>query len=543
MSRKGRPLSNIDEFRLQITELYEDGISVAEIYQFINEQGVDCTFRTLQRRIQAWNLVVNRTTKLQAEEIVHRIEFLFFVRGWKDKSIQLDLSKSGITISLRTITRIRVSHGMKRRYRTDEERAEAMRRAAEFLEKHQQRSSMIRSFGKNYLYEFVRTQAGVIVGRNQLYQYYKARWPESVRQRSQSTTFQHGKYVIPGRNFMWGFDGYMKLQKIGIEIYACIDAYSRMIIWIYVGPTACTSLSTLKQFLRTVSTAGIRPLFTRADMGVETALFAGAQGILAESDGTAIAYEGPNGEQRLHRQGNRLSSCHLWGTSKQNQKIEAWWRSLRMGLTDRWIIFADELTTIGLINHNDDRDLIAVYAIYGPILRTEVAEFVQLWNNHTIRTQKNRPHVVSGKPTEIYETCEVNWGIPIPEGSETEALLRTMSDSLENTEIDAFFTEETEAWCNAQLEELGFDGTLRTEEDHKYPHLRTYLDLRHRIRQHEASGNLPILSLIKHPIGGTNEFVDLLQRNHPLFAANNNLNGNPIPPDFLAGIEHDYYAD
>ncbi|KAI0535237.1 hypothetical protein GGR58DRAFT_480081 [Xylaria digitata] len=535
-----RPLSNIDELRDEISASYEAGTLIKDIFQSIIQQGYQCTQRTLERRIQAWGLERNvRTSLIHTDAILSRIQFLFFVRGWKDQSIQNDLRKANIPISLRTIQDIRLQHHMKRRYRTDEERAQAIQQAAEWLHQHMQRSSAIQSFGKNYLYEFVRTQAGIIVGRNQLYQYYKAQWPESVRQRSQSTTYQHGRFVVPGRNFLWCFDGHMKLQKMGFEIYACIDAYSRMIIWIYVGPTACTAISTLKQFLRTISTAGIRPLFTRSDMGVETALFAGAQALLAESDGTAISYDGPDGQERIHQQGNRLSSCHIWGTSKQNQRIEAWWRLLRTGSTDRWVRFADELSTTGLLNSYDDRDLIAIYAIYGPVLRTEIIEFVQLWNNHTIRRQKNRPYVISGKPSEIYETSQVNWGIPIPEGSATEQLVRTMADPLENVEIDAFFPAETENWCNTQLEDMGFDSILCTEEDRKHPYLRFYLELRRRVRRHRATGQAPHLSITQHPLGGFDEYMNILEQNHPVLEREYNLNGAPIPVDILNGIGDD----
>jgi hypothetical protein len=33
-----------------------------------------------------------------------------------------------------------------------------------------------------------------------------------------------------------------------------------------------------------------------------------------------------------------------------------------------------------------------------PILRIEITSFVRTWNNHSIRKQKLRPHIVHGKP-------------------------------------------------------------------------------------------------------------------------------------------------
>ena len=50
-----------------------------------------------------------------------------------------------------------------------------------------------------------------------------------------------------GPNDVWYIDGYMKLEPFGIEIYATIDGYSRYIVWIYVGITARTAVSVLRQ--------------------------------------------------------------------------------------------------------------------------------------------------------------------------------------------------------------------------------------------------------------------------------------------------------
>ena len=127
---------------------------------------------------------------------------------------------------------------------------------------------------------------------------------------------------------MWSLDGYEKLKNFGFSIYACIDTYSRAIFWIYVGRGNMTALSLLKQFLRTVSYSGVHPLFTRSDHGIETPLWAGAQAILADLDQTELRYTTEDNDQRVHRQGARLSSCHIWGPSTSNQRIESWWEKL-----------------------------------------------------------------------------------------------------------------------------------------------------------------------------------------------------------------------
>ena len=41
-------------------------------------------------------------------------------------------------------------------------------------------------------------------------------------------------------------------------------------------------------------------------------------------------------------------------------------------------------------------------AIFLPILRDEIHAYVEIWNSHTIRRQKERPHHVPGKPKVNY---------------------------------------------------------------------------------------------------------------------------------------------
>ncbi|KAI2640196.1 hypothetical protein GGS21DRAFT_537899 [Xylaria nigripes] len=402
----GRPTSNVDAFRAEITHSYELGLTNEEILQSFQAHGCKIQIRTLQRKIRGWGL----------ERCV----------GYKDTSIQMHLQKCGLSTSRRTIQAIRLGHGMKWRYVNDDERDAAIAAAARWLEVHAQISSDVRSFERAYLYEFIRTQASIIVGKNPIYQYYKTWGPE-----------------------------HMKLQKMGFEV------------------------------------SRVHALFTRANMGVETDIFAGAQALLAEADGTRIPYEARN-----EQEGN------------QNQRIESWWGLLRTGSTDCWVCFGDELSTIGYLNSQDERDLIAVYAIHGHRLRTNIAEFIQ-------------PRLVYGKSTEIYESSEVNCGIPIEENTPADEILQTMYAPLENIEIEVFVMDETDQWCRTLLEAMEFDDQLLTDEDHKRPYLP------------------PQLALTPHPTGGYDEYMNIL-RNNILNKGNQHLHGEPIPDNMLAGMNDDY---
>ena len=127
--------------------------------------------------------------------------------------------------------------------------------------------------------------------------------------------------MVPGPDYLWSIDGYMKLEPFGIEIYAGIDAYSRNIIWCYVGITARTAVSVVHQYLTTVRLIKRIPLFFRSDRGTETVLIAGAH-------------------HQLHRLENlediTLPECYIYGTSTENSRIESWWSHLSKSLLFRW---------------------------------------------------------------------------------------------------------------------------------------------------------------------------------------------------------------
>lgn len=280
----------------------------------------------------------------------------------------------------------------------------------------------------------------------------------------------------------------------------------------------------MKQYLRTIQQAGLRPYFTRSDRGKETPLWVSAQASLAEVAQTEVSFEDEAGQIQTHRQGNLIESCHMYGPSTRNIKIECWWRLLRQGASDRWIVsysrtkiesllifsetFSHELIDNGLFSPDNLADQIAVYAIYGPMIRNEFADFVQLWNGHKIRTQKNRPHVISGIPMDLYRTDKVtNWGVPIEDDSDCGQLLRTMLQPLEQVDIDEFMTPITMQWCEQQLAALAFTPDLRTEEDLKRPHLQIYIHLRDLVKAHIESQQEPHLELMPIPTGGTETYV------------------------------------
>ncbi|KGY14608.1 hypothetical protein PABG_12476 [Paracoccidioides brasiliensis Pb03] len=101
--------------------------------------------------------------------------------------------------------------------------------------------------------------------------------PDGIKRRLNDLQRHRGSYIVPGPNYLWSIDGYCKLQHWGIEIYAAIDAYSRYIVWIYIGITNRTAVSVLRQFLDVLQATSTFPQIIRSDRGTETSMIAAAQ--------------------------------------------------------------------------------------------------------------------------------------------------------------------------------------------------------------------------------------------------------------------------
>lgn len=126
---------------------------------------------------------------------------------------------------------------------------------------------------------------------------------------------------MSGPNFLWSLDGYCKLDQLGFEVYAAIDAYSRYIIWLYTGVSARTSISVLRQYLDTVQDFQFMPCIIRSDRGGETPLCANAHYELRKkTSDDALTF----------------AECYFYGTSTANQRIEAWWGQLSKGTLFAW---------------------------------------------------------------------------------------------------------------------------------------------------------------------------------------------------------------
>ena len=147
--------------------------------------------------------------------------------------------------------------------------------------------------------------------------------------------------------------------------------------------------------------------------------------------------------------------------------------------------------------------MIAVGAIYVPVMRREIRSYIETWNSHRIRKQNNRPNVVVGKPNLLYmcpPTGTHNYQQPLSDDEYSRIWAETPA-----WDMDAILPLATQQWCDMQLEDLGLNphqDAMRAAEDREAPFKEFYLQLRYRALLHIESGQQPILGLLAHPTGG-----------------------------------------
>ncbi|KAM4061373.1 hypothetical protein HRG_013096 [Hirsutella rhossiliensis] len=153
----------------------------------------------------------------------------------------------------------------------------------------------------------------------------------------------------------------------------------------------------------------------------------------------------------------------------------------------QWVDYFGELARDGDFDGDMLEDQISIYAVFEDLLRRELFDFVEAWNLHRIRLQKNRPHVVHDE----------------------------MERPLADIDISTSLEPETKNWCRQVLLEMGYDHVVlgtHQEPDKLRPFKRFYLGLRDKIIQHIESGRQPTLAYRKAPTGGVAEYQALLEQ-------------------------------
>lgn len=120
-------------------------------------------------------------------------------------------------------------------------------------------------------------------------------------------------YANAGANFLWHIDGNDKLNPYGIAVHACIDGFSRYIVWLEAWSTNKDAKLVANYYWSAVSQRQGCPSRVRADKGTENVVIEDMQKFL----------------RRNHDDEFSGNKSFIYGTSQHNQRVEAWWSFFR----------------------------------------------------------------------------------------------------------------------------------------------------------------------------------------------------------------------
>ena len=148
-----------------------------------------------------------------------------------------------------------------------------------------------------------------------------------------------------------------------------------------------------------------------------------------------------NAQSFFHRD-NEYIQPHLYGSSHNNQRIEAWWAQLRRAVTGYLIDFFKDLVEQGLYNCGNPMHVKCAHFCFGQVLQNSLDSFREQWNSHYIR--KSVSSEVHGRP-------DYNFLLP-PEGfsdygtevnpNDAASIQDFVNDYLEGENVNDNFEDE-----------------------------------------------------------------------------------------------------
>jgi hypothetical protein len=330
---RGRPKVDLEIYRDELQSLYEHGVSIQHISEIFAERDIKIPVRTIKRRFKEWHIRKRLPPIDVSDDLKRRIQVLFFEVGLEDDDMLHVLQQEGFQIGRQTLVRTRYQMNLRRRARTVEQQQDADRLIRQLVAQ-ELATGKIDGYGRTFLYTYFRQQ-GCPFARDRLFQIYRTMNPVAVENRKHDLQRQRGAFITPGPNHVWSIDGYDKLKPYGVEIYACIDAYSRYILWIYVGISNSTAISCLRQYLDCIEIEERQPRFVRSDRGTETVM-------LADTHYRLLLENEPDLE---------FKDCYMYGTSTANVRIESWWGQMTKGQLFKWRVRTKDLFLKSPINY------------------------------------------------------------------------------------------------------------------------------------------------------------------------------------------------
>jgi hypothetical protein len=103
--------------------------------------------------------------------------------------------------------------------------------------------------------------------------------PQGTKER-QGRRLKRSVYRSRGPDFLWHIDGYDKLKPFGFACHACIDGYSRNVLWLHVAVTNNQPSIIAGYFVDCVKAFGGCLTIVRGDRGTENGIVAAIQRML-----------------------------------------------------------------------------------------------------------------------------------------------------------------------------------------------------------------------------------------------------------------------
>ena len=327
-----RPQIDLDRFKAEILLRIDAGESQKRVCRWLAASGVQIHRNTLSTRLLEWQGPSTQVASADAA-LVTEVDSAFHTTHHDDQMVADNITASGIPTTQRQVKRIRLAHGWRRRGDTDDQLADS--RAETFsLVKSALHQGVVRCYGRGLLRTYLR-----------LRHHHNAREDDvrdalatldsvgtESRRKGPDKSRKGGEYITPGPDWLWSCDGHDKFRNFGIEIYACVDAYSRRIQWCYVGNSNRRAVSILRQVVTTIKAYNRCPSFFRSDRGKEVLLLADAQYsfyvLNQKAKGTC-----PEDEDEL-----KLRDCYMFGTSTANIRIESMWMRMIRSQTKPWLV-------------------------------------------------------------------------------------------------------------------------------------------------------------------------------------------------------------
>ena len=228
----------------------------------------------------------------------------------------------------------------------------------------------------------------IFVKRARVMRFLKELDPEGVESRKKKR-LRRRLYHAKGPNFIWHIDGHDKLKPYRFSIHACIYGFSRRLIWLEIGPTNKKPDVIAKYYLDAVKQVGGVPWEIRSDDGTENCLIEAIHMCLgAEHSDEHVGL----GSFTIGR-----------STATGNQRIEAYWSHLVKDGPGWWMNFFKDMVDFGLLDTSDPVHIECIRFCFMEILRNELHEVSQLWNQHVIASSKfGNSSGQRGRPDCIY---------------------------------------------------------------------------------------------------------------------------------------------